>query len=224
MGSGGHGERYLVTYRPIVLTRPGRRAVKEHGLPPFVDGSCRREPDFESVYPSITALCRGSRFAPRLHPGDRVIYLTTKGSYLGRRERHWRLTAVLQVLHRFASHKQAASWYRERSLTPPSNCMVAGNPPLPIELTAGAAKKFGADSERALRLWDYSYRQRARENSVLVACTPRFLELWEPPAITESAMKHAFGRIPATQNPPAITEAQYQSLLEQAGIEGFPKD
>ena len=128
MGSREHSGRYLVTYRPLLQTRLGRQAVKEHGLPRFIDGSCRREPDFESAYPSITALCRGSRFAPRLHPGDHVIYITTKGSYLGRRERHWRLTSVLQVLHRFASHEQAASWYRERNLALPSNCMVAGNP------------------------------------------------------------------------------------------------
>lgn len=219
MGDPRESNRYLVTYRPLVLTRMGRRAVKDHGLPPFIDGSCRREPDFESAYPSITALCRGSRFAPRLQPGDRIVYITTKGSYLERRERHWRLTAVLRVLHRFPSHEQAASWYRERDLSPPSNCMVTGNPPLPLKLTSGAAKKFGDDPERALRLWDYSYRQRARENSVLIACTPMFLELQKPPAITEPAMKHAFGRIPGTQNPPVIPESQYRTLLEQAGIE-----
>ena len=45
---------YLVSYRPLSYNAYGRAAVYKYDLPPFIDGSCRREPDFESPFPSIT--------------------------------------------------------------------------------------------------------------------------------------------------------------------------
>jgi hypothetical protein len=96
-------------------TPNGREAVKRFALPPFVDGSCRREPDFESEFPSISGLCRKAKFAPRLHVGDTAIYVTTKGGW-GRR-----LVAVLRVRERFDSHAEAAEWYRELGLALPGN-------------------------------------------------------------------------------------------------------
>ena len=64
---------FLATYRPICASAHGRQAVADFGIPPFVDASCRREPDFESSFPSISALCRGRQFAPRLHADDVVV-------------------------------------------------------------------------------------------------------------------------------------------------------
>jgi len=49
---------FLATYRPISASWRGRNAVTRYGIPPYVDASCRREPDFESPLPSISALCR----------------------------------------------------------------------------------------------------------------------------------------------------------------------
>jgi hypothetical protein len=80
------GRCFLATYRPLVRSLAGRQAIQEYSLPPFIDGSCRREPDFESPFPSITATCRGGNFAPRLREGDRVAYLTVRGRYHGDRE------------------------------------------------------------------------------------------------------------------------------------------
>jgi hypothetical protein len=88
---------YLATFRPLVQRSAGRRAVQRYGLPPFIDGSCRREPDFESRYPSISATCRAGHFAPRLTVGDRIAYLTVKGRWLNCAEPHRRLIAVLRV-------------------------------------------------------------------------------------------------------------------------------
>jgi hypothetical protein len=73
-------KHYLNTYAPLVHNRFGREACRVYGHPRFVDASCRREPDLESSFPSISALCRAQMFAPRLHVGDRVIYMTKKGS------------------------------------------------------------------------------------------------------------------------------------------------
>ena len=77
------GRCFLATFRPLIHSPGGRDAARRYGLPPFIDGSCRREPDLESPFPSITATCRAGKFAPRLVVGDRVAYLTVKGQELG---------------------------------------------------------------------------------------------------------------------------------------------
>lgn len=69
---------FLVAYRPLIHRRAGRVAAEQFHLPPFLDGSCRREPDLESAFPSISALCRGRNFAPRLRVGDLAAYLAAK--------------------------------------------------------------------------------------------------------------------------------------------------
>ena len=56
---------YVVSYRPLAGTPQGRRAVQRYGLAPYIDASCRREPDLEAKWPTISALCRGRNFAPR---------------------------------------------------------------------------------------------------------------------------------------------------------------
>ena len=42
---------YLSSFYPLICTNKGRKAVEEFNLPPYIDGSCRREPDFENEYP-----------------------------------------------------------------------------------------------------------------------------------------------------------------------------
>lgn len=95
---------FLATYRPLCGTRAGREAVAQYGIAPFVDGSCRREPDFENDRPSITALCRGSMFAPRLQKDHRIAYVTKRGNYGNVQESHWRLKDTACFSHaRFSS-------------------------------------------------------------------------------------------------------------------------
>jgi hypothetical protein len=170
--SDSHWRCFLATYRPLVRSANGRRAIREHALPPFIDGSCRREPDFESTFPSITATCRGENFAPRLQVGDRVAYLTVRGRYLRDNENGWRLVAVLRIVHRFTSHAEAATWYEQHGKPLPSNCFVEKNPPKPLELTNGdppkEVKQRGeSDPVRVVRLWvgfdlSSTHRQMAR--------------------------------------------------------------
>src|SRR5207245_1497794 len=109
-------------------------------------------------FPSISALCRGANFAPRLERGDFVVYLTTKGRYLNDTVSGWRLIAVLRVLKRFNSHRDAAAWYKARSVPLPSNCVVAGNPPKSLRLTDGGDGRDACVAPaRAIRLWDEFY-------------------------------------------------------------------
>jgi len=212
------GRCFLATYRPLVRSLAGRQAIQQHSLSPFIDGSCRREPDFESAFPSITATCRGGNFAPRLQERDRVAYLTVRGRYGGETNRDWRLVAVLRVLHRFESHADAALWYRGQGQPLPSNCFVDGNPPMPFDLTNGdppqeVRERGERDPVRIIRLWDATYRSRIGKWPVFLATEVEFLELNNPPQVTEPQLRRIFGRIPPTLNPPEITQQQLESLV-----------
>jgi hypothetical protein len=193
---------YLTTFRPLRRTAAGRRAIAKCDLPPFVDDSCRREPDFQSRFPSISALCRGTLFAPKLRIDDVAVYMTKK---IGGR---W-LPAILQVIERFETHEDAAEWYAGRGLPTPSNCMVAGNPPIPIDQTSQA---------EPLEKWDAGYRWRARKTGTFLATMPLFLELRDPPSLPEELLIRIFGQIPGTQNPRRISERELQELCDGVGI------
>lgn len=215
------GRCFLATYRPLLRNTNGRRAIREHALPLFIDGSCRREPDFESRFPSITATCRGGNFAPRLQVGDRVAYLTVRGRYLGDSESGWRLVAVLRVVHRFASHAEAAVWYEERSQPLPNNCFVEGNLPKPLELTNGnppkeVRERGEHDPVRIIRLWDATYRKRIAGWPVFLVTQVELLDLNNPHFLSETQMRSVFGRIPSTLNPPEITRNQLDNLIRLA--------
>lgn len=217
------GRCFLATYRPLVKTLLGRQAIQRDSLPPFIDGSCRREPDFESSFPSITATCRGGNFAPRLRERDRVAYLTVRGRYNGDADSGWRLVAVLRVVHRFESHTDAAAWYQRQNQPVPSNCFVEGNPPRPLDLTDGDPPKDVKmhmkgqhDPVRVIRLWDATYRQRIGRWPVFLATEPEIVELHNPPRLNEEQMRRIFGRIPATLNPPEVTRQQLDNLIHIA--------
>ena len=200
---------FLNSFNPLVRFPSGRRAIAEHQLPPFVDYSCRREPDFESNYPSISALCRIDKLVSRVHPGDIVVYLTNKDRCLGVEPGHRRLVAILAVLERFESHTQAAVWYQARGERLPVNCMVAGNPPLVIDRTAPITE-FKSD----LRRWDLEYHRRARRCGIFLACTARYLELHNPPIVIDDMLRTAFGRVPGTQNPPEVSVEALAALRQ----------
>ncbi|HEY4313608.1 MAG TPA: hypothetical protein VGN12_29415 [Pirellulales bacterium] len=214
---------YLVTYTPLVASRAGREACEAHHLQPFIDGSIRREPDLEHTSPSISCLCRAARFAPRLLPGDLVGYMTVKRRYWGYDHVHRRFTAVLQVRGVFSSHDDAASWYRSRNLTLPSNCMVDGNPPKPLSQSHRIHKDSGRfDDERLLRRWDNGYRKRSEnELGTFLICDhvihPKLG--WDAPVVEDDNLRSVFGgKIPGTQNPGARSIDEFLNLMAVLGI------
>ena len=200
---------YLCSYWPLCKTAGGRKAVLKYSLPPFVNGLSRREPDFEHPVPAITASSRGRNFAPRLRPGDTVVYTTTKGRWGEVRFPHWRLVAVLEIAERFETHTDAAGWYRAQGLRLPSNCVVDGNPPLPVPLTL----HHGRLHDDA---WDAVCIERAAAVGTLLACTPRLLDLHDPPVVTQDDLLAIFGTVPNTRTPPEITDAALDRLLDLA--------
>lgn len=201
---------YIVTYTPLAASREGMNAVERYGHPPYADASCRREPDFEAVYPSITCVCRGANFAPRIRRGDTVAYLTKKDAYPGLRTRHWRLVAVLRVIEVFATHEAAARWHRERGLPLPSDCLVSGNHPLPLDHTNGP--------DEDLVEWDGKYQERVAANGAIAICEPLWMDLYAPPVVTDAIMLRVFGRSPPTRNPPSIPDSEIQALLTAVGV------
>lgn len=212
---------FLATYRPLCRTATGRENISRKGLAPYVDGSCRREPDLEAEHPTITALCRKRAFAPRLKVGDRVVYVTKLGKY-GDGPDHWRLTAMLRVIERFDTHASAASWFRSQGESLPRNVMVDGNPPLPWEQTDGEISRnlrlrsAGRSPEQVVRMWDAGYAERAREYGVVLVCDVEYRDLATPPAIHREDWNAWHGRIPGTRNPPQITEELWEHLRSKA--------
>lgn len=205
---------YLVTYAPLVCSKAGRAAVEQYGVPPFVDGSIRREPDLEHELPSISCLCHAGKFAPRLEVGDFVAYLTRKARY-GLKERHRRLTALLQVVALFESHAAAADYYRECRRPLPQNCVVPGNLPLPLDHSHRRFDASGCASDsQTHRAWEAEYRARARKFPRFVVCEPMYQNLsWTAPVVGDAELQRVFGRIPGTQNPGAMTVDDLRKLV-----------
>ncbi len=165
--------KYLFnTYRPLAYTALGRKRAVEYELPPFIDGSCRREPDFQMSSPAISALCRSWAFAPKLDVGHHIVYCAKKAAYKGKAA-FWCLTALLKVEARFDDHWEAAAWYMENEGHVPSNCMIDYNPPIKFEKTLGyyakEEKEFKQNS-RYLQPWDNSYKRRAETYPAMFAC------------------------------------------------------
>lgn len=172
---------FLNSFHPLCETETGRVVVKQQGVPPFVDFSIRREPDFQNPFPSITGLCRCDRLVGQAEEGDMVAYVTVKSA--GPR----RLVAVLRVVHKLRSHSDAADWYRREGLSIPSNCVVPGNPPIPASL---AGQTLAAASYQQ---WEQVYQDRARDYpSFLICKAVSGPELFNPPVVPDNIFGGSF--------------------------------
>jgi hypothetical protein len=213
-------KHFLNTYTPLVATSAGRAASEKRDIPPFVDGSIRREPDLEHECPAISCLCRAGKFAPRLRVGDIVGYMTCMGRWGGFRERHRRLTAVLEAAVVLPSHPEAACWYRDHGQPLPSNCMVPGNGPKPLDQSHRKHEERNRfDDDRFLRRWDAEYRSRASLYPAFVICRPLFLDLsFGAPVVEDEDLLCAFGKVPRTQNPGELPGEELWWLLEFVGV------
>ena len=217
---------FVATYHPLVTTSAGRIAQQRYGLPPFIDGSIRREPSLEHDLPSISGLCRTDRFVPRLRVSDCVAYVTVKRRWRGPTDTqapplHWRLTAVLRVLRVFDTHASAASWFREHQRQVPANCMVPDNPPQPIEHSHLEHKCAGKITNLQLlqQIWDREYEARATAVKWFVVCEPLFRALdWNAPRVREDDWIHVFNNVPGTQTPPQFPVEQLQRFLDRLQI------
>lgn len=210
----------------------GLSAIEKYGFSPFIDGSCRREPDFENPYPSISSLCRQSVFAPHLQENDIIIYITVGGKFKPYKEGH-HLVAILQVEEVYDSHEIAWNEYKKRNLPLPSNCMVSNNLPLDFDKTSGdyksvlEQKKFLSRNDRQkmkigekrLRLWDKNYQKKSKEWPCFIKTKPIYINLINPIQILRSDFNSIFGKLPNTRMPKKINKEQLIRIGRLAGLE-----
>lgn len=207
---------FLNSFVPLVYTRHGVNAVNTYGFPEFIDGSCRREPDFQNPLPAITQLCRPGKLLPRLSCGDLVVYIAKKG-YYGLNYPHWKFIAIIEVIDKLDNHQIAETFYLNNSLTVSQNIMCSSTAPYAYDQTHGLCGNLNKIRIPAtiIRLWNHEYMTRSI-NYPEVAITKVYenhIYLNNPPIINEDIMRKIFGRLPVTQNPPYITAAELKNLL-----------
>jgi hypothetical protein len=226
----------LNSFKPLCVNDFGKLAIAKYGFLPFIDASCRREPDFENPFPSISALCRKGKFAPKLNENDVVVYITVQGNYQTDeiKKTHSRLVAIVKVIKTFESHKLAADWYLDNNLSIPNNCMIEGNLPKLFDQTAAVnyfkgkkdIKNFLNKSEEhqkrygeiAIKKWDSDYQERANTWQKFVVTKPIFLNLESPPILLREDFLEIFNRVPNTQTPNKINKIELIELAKIAGI------
>ena len=202
---------WINKYRPLAASPGGIAAASAAGDAPFVDGSHRREPFLSCDLATISSICRGRNFAPRLGVGDVVVYLTTKAHHAGDAEKSIRLPAVLEVEQMLRSHEAAAEWFSDRDLPLPPNCVIAGND--------------GLDADACIPCWPATrdtaegrYRDRAARYPMYFICRPLWLNLKSPPVVTDSMLMSALGRVPVVRTPTTWERKKVGALLRNVGI------
>jgi hypothetical protein len=208
---------YLLSYWPLANSPRGRAIATANGIPPYVDASCRREPDFQCSKPFVSGLCRPS-FVAKLAAGARLVYVTKmSGVHRGGR----RLVAVLEAVQEFSSHVDAAGWYQSNGIRVPANCIVPGNGPVPFGLTDPKMTREAAKYTDS-KVWDRAvYVPRAKKCLKCFACEASFMDLHNPPIVASSFWDQWFGGDPGQrlQNMGLpLGQPVYLALLWHAGI------
>lgn len=195
---------YLSSFYPLCSTRNGRIAIEKYSLKDYIDGSCRREPDFEHEMPCITGLCRPN-FVGKLQNEDKVIYVTNKKGVGSRK-----LIAVLRVVEILDDHCKAADYYILKNLPLPSNIMVASNPPIPLDKThqKGSWDKKGWPLDNiSLENWDKGYLLRSMISPKVAVCEIEYLNRCNPFDIEIKSDREL-----VAQNPPILRKTEIESI------------
>lgn len=206
---------FLNSFTPLAVNKFGRAAAALHNLPLHIDGSCRREPDFENSKPAITQLCRPTKLVTRLNKNDLVIYITKLGRY-GTKKAHWKLISILEVIEVVPDHNSALAYYTQNKIPVSQNIMCESTSPFPLDYTHGINEnnKNNTDAVRVIEKWNIGYMYRAK-HYLEVAITQVWndvLYLDNPPIINHQMMTSIFGRIPGTQNPPKLSNVEWQNF------------
>lgn len=223
----------LNSFRPLCGNEFGQRAVDIYSFPPFIDSSCKREPDLENPFPSISALCRQGKFAPHLAIGDIIVYMTIQGNYSPFTEKHHRIVAILQVEDVYNTHQQGQVEYSKLEIQTPSNCMIDGNVPFDFDKTAGnfttkkELKRFlehdkktqDVIGQRKLKHWDNQYLQKSKEWTCFVRTKTLYKNLINPVPIFRQDFEIIFNKLPNTRTPNKISEDQFIKLSRLIGLD-----
>jgi hypothetical protein len=207
---------YLTSYYPLCCTVKGRNAIQKNSdLKHYIDGSCRREPDFENEKPCITGLCRPG-FAQKLVKFDIVVYVTNKRG-LGSRK----VVAILKVIKVFDNHEETATWYRKHNKPIPNNIMVSETRPFDLDKTH---QKIGWNTwmknASTLEEWDNCYSERANSKFSSKVAQCKIIKIWleVPIDLDDKDWRKISKRPLCTQNPPILKDEEWLKLDEKLKI------
>ena len=195
---------YLNSFYPLCNNKFGLKAIKKYGFSQYIDGSCRREPDFENEFPCITGLCRPS-FSDKLNKNDLIVYVTNKKG-IGSRK----IIAVLEVIKIFENHSEAANWYVHKNKTIPNNLIVNETKPLDLDKTHRLHGINEKSENKIISKWDKLYQDRSKKNSKVVQCKILYIELNLPKMLDQSK----FTRKLVEQNPPILNDREWETIKE----------
>jgi hypothetical protein len=207
---------FLNSFTPLAVNKFGRAAAAKYSLPFYIDGSCRREPDFENLKPAITQLCRPTKLVTRLSKGDLVIYITKLGRY-GTNQSHWKLISILEVIDIVPDHNAALAFYTNNRIPVSQNIICSSTIPFAFDMTHRLFCGFGTaglSGPQIISKWDTSYNNRAKKypEVAITQVWNNISVLINPPIINHQMMKSIFGRIPGTQNPPKLSDDEWQKF------------
>ena len=212
---------FLNSFTPLATNKFGRLVSGKYKIPLFIDGSCRREPDFENPNPAITQLCRPGKLVTRLNKGDIIIYITKIGKY-GTKIEGWRLISILEVVEIKQSHKEACDYYLKKGIPVSQNIICSKTKPFPLDKThkINDNVRVYSDENEIIRRWNAGYEIRARRypEVAITKIWNNVLFLNTPPNIDRNTMTYIFGRIPGTQTPPEITNNEWKKFRQKMNI------
>jgi hypothetical protein len=180
---------YLNTFCPLGSSVTGRAASYLFNLPPYIEGSARREPDFQHARPCITGMVN-PQLVKKLEEGDFVVYMADDFRHAGKR-----IVAVLKVIGKMQSHRSAASWYINEEFPVPNNLMAFGTQPVSPHETFGDGNFSGLNGSNGL-LPESKYKKRAKECPDVAICRiwRNQVHLYHPPLLRDKDMIRIFGR------------------------------
>ncbi len=212
---------FLNSFTPLAINKQGRASANKYNLPLFIDGSCRREPDFENVRPAITQLCRPKKLVTRLNKDDLVIYITKLSKY-GSKQVHWKLISILEVIDIVPDHNSALTYYTNNNIPISQNVICNSTTPYQLDFThrISGYKNLGLTPTKIISKWNagYNYRAKRYPEVAITKVWNDVLFLENPPMINHQMMKNIFGRIPGTQNPPKLKNNEWNNFKNVMGI------
>lgn len=206
---------FLNSFTPLAVNKFGRASAKKHDIPLYIDGSCRREPDFQNPKPAITQLCRPKKLVPRLSKNDLIVYITKLGRY-DTTQAHWKLICILEVIDFALDHNSALTYYLNNEIPVSQNIICDTTSPFPLDYTHGinANNKVNTEASKVIKRWNGEYIDRAKTypKVAITKVWNDILYLDNPPKINHQMMNSIFGRIPGTQNPPKLSDIEWQNF------------
>jgi hypothetical protein len=113
-------------------------------------------------------------------------------------------------------HNAALDFYNQDNMAVSQNIIGKSTSPFPLDYTHGISAHNNSDTDalRVIEKWnaDYMFRAKQYPKVAITRVWNGILYLDNPPIINHQMMKSIFGRIPGTQNPPKLSDGEWQNF------------